>query len=102
VGAQEAACTHRINDISAQTPPKSHIGAKRRFPGVTNLAARNATQELGRIAPSPLRTDVLRATLAKAATNAVAGAGSTAPSPPQTDTLRAMLVKATKRRRRSA
>jgi hypothetical protein len=102
VGAQEAACAHRINDISAQTSPKSHIGAKRQLSGVTNFAATNATEELGAIAPSTLQTDVLRAIPAKAGTNAVAGAGPTAPSPPRTDTLRAMLVKATKRRRRPA
>ena len=102
VGAQEAACTHRINDINAQTSSKSHIGAKRQLSGVTNFAATNATEELGAIAPSTLQTDVLRAIPAKAGTNAVAGAGPTAPSPPRTDTLRAMLVKATKRRRRPA
>jgi hypothetical protein len=102
VGAQEAACTHRINDISAQTSPKSHIGAKRQLSGVTNFAATNATEELSAIAPSALQTDVPRAIPPNRGTNAVAGAGPTAPSPPQTDTLRAMLVKATKRRRRSA
>jgi hypothetical protein len=97
VGAQEAACNHRISDIGAQTSLKSHIGAKRQFPGVTNL-----TQELGLIAPSSLQTEALRATLAKAARNAIAGTGPTAPSAPQTDTLRAMLVKAAKRRGRPA
>ena len=102
MGAQEAACTHRINDISAQTSPKSHIGAKRQLSGVTNLAAASATEELGLIAPSPLQTEALPATLAKAAANAIAGTGPTAPSPPQTDTLRAMLVKAAKRRGRPA
>jgi hypothetical protein len=102
VGPAGAACTHRINDISAQTSPKSQIGAKRQLSGVTNFATTNAAEELGAIAPSALQTDVLRAIPAKAGTNAVAGAGSTAPSPPQTATLRAMLVRATKRRRRPA
>jgi hypothetical protein len=102
VGAQEAACTHRINDISAQTSPKSHIGAKRQFPGLTNLAATSVPEELGPVAPSALRTDALRAMLAKAAKNAIAGTGPTASSPPQTETLRAMLVKAAKRRGRPA
>jgi hypothetical protein len=102
VGAQEAASNHKISDIAAQTSLKSHIGAKRQFPGVTNLAATSATEELGLIAPSPLQTEALRATLAKAARNAIAGTGPTAPSPPQTDTLRSMLVKAAKRRGRPA